>query len=133
MKLSCKIDTPVITNPLNIADSSMTLHVTADNIDTLQRAEAGSSTLTEAASLTSSAVDSSRFMAGGALAASLQVDMRERNALLGNARLQYSFHFATADSAHHNSLHKTSRQVTKREKRGLLNSSYSQYSLNFCE
>ncbi|HIJ88928.1 MAG TPA: hypothetical protein HPP97_14815 [Desulfuromonadales bacterium] len=111
----------------------MALSVAADNIEALQRVEAGTSTMREAACLSPSALDSSRFKAGGGLAASLQVDMHERNALLGNARLQYSFHFASADSAHHNSPHKTSRQVTKREKRGLLNSSYSQYSLNFYE
>jgi hypothetical protein len=112
----------------------MAHHVAADNIETLQRVEAGSSPLKEAVSLTpSSAIDSSRILSGGALAASLQVDMRERNALLGNARLQYSFNFATADSAHHTSMHRTSRQVTKREKKGLLNSSFSQYNLNFYE
>jgi hypothetical protein len=106
----------------------MAIHAAADNIEALQRVEDSSSTFRNTASLPPSA-DSSCFT----LAASLQVDMHERNALLGNARLQYSFHFTSADSSRPNATHKNSRQVTKREKKGLLNSSYSQYSLNFYE
>ena len=113
----------------------MTLRIAADNPEPLQRAEAGAPTQRDAASLSpSSAVDSSRYKAGAILGASRQVDLLERNALLGSARLQYSFSFASTDSSHDtfktDSRGRTSKQVTKREKRGLLNSGYNQYSLN---
>ena len=132
--MSCKIDTSGITNSLTIADSLMALRIAADNTEPLQRVEAGSSTQRDTASLTASAVDSSRYKAGAILGASRQVDLLERNALLGSARLQYSFSFASTDSSHDtfktDSRGRTSKQVTKREKRGLLNSGYNQYSLN---
>ena len=109
------------------------LRAAADNMDPMQRVE-GSSAQREAVSLSPSAADSSCFKAGAILGASRQVDLLERNALLGSARLQYSFNFASADSSldsfKSDSRGRHSKQVTKREKKSLLNSGYNQYSLN---
>jgi len=131
------MDISISTKPSIIADSPMALRIAVDNTAPLQRVEAGSPTQKDTVSLSPSALDSSRYKSGGSLGASRQVDINERNALLGSARLQYSFNFASADSANDTfkseSRGLTSKQVTKREKRGLLNSGYNQYSLNLYE
>jgi hypothetical protein len=133
-----KIDTLIRIKSSIIADSPKTLRIAADHAESLQRVDDGSPTHREAMSYFSpSAVDSSRYRAGGILEASRQVDLLERKALLGSALRQNFFNFASADSSHgtfkSDSRGKISKQVTKREKRGLLNSGKNKNTLNLYE